>query len=284
MILTSAGAEGRISAGGRDSEHAGAARSGTRDADASAHDVRRLDAAIVLRGLADSRSRAQRLIKADAVRVNDVIARKASQPVLDADTITLDKGDDYASRGAYKLLGALEHFMPLGLPSPAGRNCLDIGASTGGFTDVLLRNGARSVVALDVGHGQLIERLRRDPRVIAIEGMNIRDVDRSRLPFAPDYVVSDVSFISLTYVIPVIAAISSGDTHCVLLVKPQFEVGREQLGRHGIVTDESNRLQSVEHVRQCAQDHGFTVEGCIPSPIVGTHGNVEFLLWLHRSL
>jgi 23S rRNA (cytidine1920-2'-O)/16S rRNA (cytidine1409-2'-O)-methyltransferase len=245
--------------------------------------LHRLDSAIVARGLADSRTRAQRLIDKGAVKVNGVLAGKASQRVSADDDVAIDKGDDYASRGAYKLLGALEHFVPMGLPSPGGRRGLDIGASTGGFTDVLLRLGAAEVIALDVGHGQLIGRIRDDSRVRVLEGVNIRDAQLENLPFQPDYVVSDVSFISLRYVIPVIARLLPPTAPAVLLVKPQFEVGKEHLGRHGIVDDDDLRNRAVDGVVACALECGFTVKACTPSPITGMHGNVEFLLWLEQA-
>lgn len=244
----------------------------------------RLDAVIVTRGLVSSRTRAQHLIDSAAVRVNGDLASKASQRVTSHDDITINTGDDYASRGAYKLLGAFKSFEPLGLPSPHEHFCLDIGASTGGFTDVLLRHGAHKVIALDVGHGQLIDRIRENPRVAVMEGANIRDIDLADLPFQPSYVVSDVSFISLRYVIPVIARLISSRGHVVLLVKPQFEVGKERLGRHGIVDNDDIRELAVQSVEQCAQSCGFSVKSRTPSPITGTHGNVEYLLWLQKGL
>jgi 23S rRNA (cytidine1920-2'-O)/16S rRNA (cytidine1409-2'-O)-methyltransferase len=244
----------------------------------------RLDSAIVMRGLADSRTRAQHLIHDARVTVNGTLATKASQHVSEDDKILLDKGDDYASRAAYKLIGALKSFLPLGLQSPQHKQCLDIGASTGGFTDVLLREGANGVVALDVGHGQLVQRIREDKRVTVLEGANIRDIGLEDLPFRPDYVVSDVSFISLRYVIPVIAELLDCKGDCVLLVKPQFEVGKEHLGRHGIVEDADIREEAVLAVEECAKSYGFEVKARIPSPITGLHGNVEYLMWLKRHI
>ncbi|NEG95735.1 TlyA family rRNA (cytidine-2'-O)-methyltransferase [Bifidobacterium sp. SMB2] len=243
----------------------------------------RLDAELVSRGLADSRSRAQRLIKDGAVVVNGTVVTKPAAKVYTADDIVADPGDDYVSRGAYKLIGAYERFAPMGLLSPKGLDCLDIGASTGGFTEVLLRKGAAHVLALDVGHGQLHPRIADDPRVIDMSGTNIRDVQSGDLPFVPRLIVSDVSFISLTYVIPVIERIAPAGADVVLLVKPQFEVGREHLGRGGIVTDDVARRQAFDRVIACARDHGFEVRATSPSPITGTHGNVEYLLWIARA-
>lgn len=229
-------------------------------------------------GLASSRSRAQRYIQDGVVRVNGRIAQKASMKVeADARVEVLDP-DHYVSRGAYKLLGALEAFQSWGLPSPQGLHCLDIGASTGGFCDVLLRQGAAQVIALDVGHGQLNPRIAQDSRIIEMSGVNIRDVEAADLPFAPQYIVSDVSFISLTYVLPVIARIAAPGAWIILLIKPQFEVGRAGLDRHGIVTSEQLRLTAVDTVVQCAQDCGLRVLGTADSPIEGTHGNHEYLL------
>ena len=242
----------------------------------------RLDARLVALGLVDTRTKAQRLIRAGAVTVDgEAVTKPSATPGPDA-AISVDKGDDYVSRGAYKLLGALEAFGPLGLPTPGGRLCLDIGASTGGFTDVLLRGGAARVVALDVGHGQLDARIRRDPRGTEMSGVNIRDVEATDLPYAPDYVVSDVSFISLTYVLGPIARLAAPGAEIVLLVKPQFEVGRAGLDRHGIVESEALRREALDTVIACATELGLHVRAHAPSPITGTHGNVEYLLWLTR--
>ncbi|NMM99868.1 cell division protein FtsJ [Bifidobacterium sp. DSM 109958] len=246
------------------------------------HGGDRLDARLVAQGLVDTRTKAQRLIREGRVLVDGTpVTKPSATPAPDA-VLGVDKGDDYVSRGAYKLVGALDAFGPLGLPDPRGRRCLDIGASTGGFTDVLLRRGAGHVVALDVGHDQLDARIRRDPRVTDMSGVNIRDVEPDDLPYAPDYVVSDVSFISLTYVMAPIARLAAPGAQIVLLVKPQFEVGRAKLGRHGIVERESYRLEALDAVVASARDHGLTVRAHAPSPITGTHGNVEYLLWLTR--
>ena len=168
-------------------------------------DMERLDAYMARCALGPSRAKAQRLIRDGSVFVDGVCARKPSAPVPGGAHVDVRGADDYVSRGAYKLLGAFSAFAPHGLRPPEGLDCLDIGASTGGFCDVLLRDGARRVIALDVGHGQLDARIASDPRIIEMSGVNIRDVDPTDLPFAPQMVVSDVSFISLTYVLPVVA-------------------------------------------------------------------------------
>ncbi|NEG55747.1 TlyA family RNA methyltransferase [Bifidobacterium sp. SMA15] len=241
----------------------------------------RLDLWLVAGGVVDSRSKAQRLIKGGHVTVNGRTVTKPAYAIGDAThtRIVVDKGDDYVSRGAYKLVGAFERFAEDGLPEPEGLDCLDIGASTGGFTQVLLRRGAGRVIALDVGHGQLDPRVADDPRVIEMSGVNIRDVTADDLPYRPGMIVSDVSFISLTYVIPVIAGLAAPGAHIVLLVKPQFEVGRAGLDRHGVVVSEALRAKALDDVVACAGDHGLRVVATAPSPIEGTHGNAEWLLY-----
>lgn len=245
----------------------------------------RLDAVLVASGAVGSRSKAQRLIKSGRVTVDDVVVTKPAHAIAGAEHIAVAAGDDYVSRGAYKLIGAFEAFAAHGLPEPAGMDCLDIGASTGGFCDVLLRRGAARVIALDVGHGQLDPRIAQDPRVIDMNGVNIRDVADGDLPYRPMMVVSDVSFISLTYVIPVIARIAAPGAHIVLLVKPQFEVGRGHLGKGGVVTDPRLREQALADVVACACDCGLDVVATADSPVEGTHGNHEFLLYarLHAA-
>ncbi len=250
--------------------------------------AQRLDKELVARGFAPTRSRAQQLIDSHAVEVNGSTDRvKASLTVSDSDVISLkddvQSSGHYVSRGAIKLAEALEAFESQGLESPQGKNCLDIGASTGGFTQVLLHAQAAHVVALDVGHDQLDPLIAHDPRVTDMSGVNIRDIRVDDLPFAPQLVVSDVSFISLTYVIPVISAITQQGADAVLLIKPQFEVGRSKLGKGGIVTDERYRQEAIDTVTTCARDHNFTVQAVTPSAITGTHGNQEYLLWITRE-
>jgi 23S rRNA (cytidine1920-2'-O)/16S rRNA (cytidine1409-2'-O)-methyltransferase len=245
---------------------------------------RRLDTELVRRGIASTRNKAQRLIESGAVSIGGHLETKPSRKVgADAGIDVMPQGHQYVSRGAYKLLGALEKFISQGLASPQGRDCLDIGASTGGFTQVLLEHGANRVIALDVGHDQLSDSVRANPSVLEMSGTNIRDVTVESLPFRPTYVVSDVSFISLTYVIPVIARLAAPYAEIVLLVKPQFEVGKGNLGKDGIVTDPQLRAKSLEKVVECARTNGLKVMGSAPSPIEGTHGNSEYLLWLRAQ-
>lgn len=241
----------------------------------------RLDSALVQLGLVSSRNKAQRYIEQGLVYVNDTAITKRAYEVDLTDHIEVrSTGTQYVSRGAYKLIGALDAFTPLGFPDIAGKNCLDIGASTGGFTQVLLERGVKQVIALDVGHDQLDPSLQSDPRVIECSGMNIRTTTREDMPFAAQIVVSDVSFISLTYVIPQLASLVSEQAHAILLIKPQFEVGRAALDKHGIVTSEQERARAVEQVCACAQNNGWIVEQTTESPITGIHGNTEYLLWL----
>ncbi|MFR6529973.1 MAG: TlyA family RNA methyltransferase [Bifidobacterium pseudocatenulatum] len=241
--------------------------------------VVRLDVALLERGLIGSRSKAQRLIADGKVSVNGVDITKVSTKVGCDDIITVDRGDDYVSRGAYKLVGAFERFADAGLRSAQGLHCLDIGASTGGFCDVLLRNDAAQVIALDVGHGQLDPKIAYDDRIIEMSGVNIRDVYVDDLPYRPEMIVSDVSFISLTYVIPVIARIAAPQAQIVLLVKPQFEVGKGNLGKNGIVESQELREQALSSVVACAERNGLDVRATTVSPIEGTHGNIEYLLY-----
>ncbi|MBB2954742.1 23S rRNA (cytidine1920-2'-O)/16S rRNA (cytidine1409-2'-O)-methyltransferase [Bifidobacterium commune] len=239
----------------------------------------RLDAYMASIGLVYSRSQAQRLISSGRVHVDGRLVSKPSFAVDEHSTIDVDKGADYVSRGAYKLEGAFERFSAVGLKSPQGRKCLDIGASTGGFCDVLLRRGAETVIALDVGHDQLDPRIASDSRIIEMSGVNIRDICTDDLPYQPSLIVSDVSFISLTYVLPVAAEIAAPNADTVLLVKPQFEVGKGHLGKNGIVEDPELRQAALNRVCDCAQQVGFNVRGACPSPISGTHGNNEYLLY-----
>ena len=241
--------------------------------------MERLDAYVARCALAPSRAKAQRLIRDGSVFVDGVCVRKPSASVPHGAHVEIHGADDYVSRGAYKLLGAFSAFASHGLRPPAGLDCLDIGASTGGFCDVLLRGGARRVIALDVGHGQLDARIASDPRIIEMSGVNIRDVGPEDLPFVPQMVVSDVSFISLTYVLPVVARIAAPGASVVMLVKPQFEVGRQGLGKHGIVTDPQLRARALDDVVHCARECGLDVVATAVSPIEGTHGNIEYLMY-----
>ncbi|MFT3798707.1 TlyA family RNA methyltransferase [Microbacterium sp.] len=241
----------------------------------------RLDAAIAARGLARSRTQAARQIEAGLVTVDGVGVVKPSAQVGDDAAIVVAGVDHYVSRGAYKLLAALDAF---GL-DVAGRACLDLGASTGGFTQVLRERGAAQVVAVDVGHGQLAPQVAVDGGVVAVEGFNVRYMTSASLADAagvdtpPDIVVGDLSFISLTLVLPAIAEVAAQDAEIVLLVKPQFEVGRTGV-REGLVTDPAARADAVAGVLWAAWDANLGTFGVIASPIVGTHGNSEFLVQL----
>lgn len=234
----------------------------------------RLDAEMARRGLAESRERAARLIMAGRVRVN---SRPAAKPDLRVDEtmeiVVIGAADEFASRGGYKLAAAMDHFAI----DAAGRRALDIGASTGGFTDVLLRGGAARVVALDVGYGQLADRLRRDARVTVMDRTNIRHVDRSALPYRPDLVVIDVSFISLKLVLPLARDLAAPSATIIALVKPQYEVGRGMVGKGGVVRDERLRAAALQNILEFAAAQGLLTRGAIESPLAGAAGNREYL-------
>jgi 23S rRNA (cytidine1920-2'-O)/16S rRNA (cytidine1409-2'-O)-methyltransferase len=241
----------------------------------------RLDAELVRRGLARSREQAAELIAAGRVEVRGTAAQKAAAMVDPADPVRVrdDGSPSYVSRGGYKLAGALTGF---GL-DVTGRRCLDAGASTGGFTDVLLRAGAREVVAVDVGYGQLAWSLRTDPRVRVHERCNVRTVTAEQIDGPVDVVVADLSFISLRLVLPALAACLSPDGDLVPMVKPQFEVGRERVGPGGVIRDPHLRAEAVRDVAAAAAVLGFGVAGVVRSPLPGPAGNVEFFLWLRRD-
>jgi 23S rRNA (cytidine1920-2'-O)/16S rRNA (cytidine1409-2'-O)-methyltransferase len=234
----------------------------------------RLDVLVAERGLAPSRARAQALILAHKVLVNGRVESKAGVPVApDAEVELLRPDHPYVSRGALKLEAALDRF---GIPTE-GVDCLDVGASTGGFTDLLLQRGARHVIALDVGRAQLDWRLRTDSRVIVMEGVNARYLEAGALPFAVGLAAVDVSFISLRLVVPTLLPHLLPGAWLVCLVKPQFEAGREQVGKGGIVRDETVRREVIDDtVRQLASC-GLDTIGLLPSPIRGQKGNLEEL-------
>ncbi len=237
----------------------------------------RLDLLLLARGLAPSRERARALILAGQVRVNGMTADKAGTLVAEEAGVELVKPDHpYVGRGGLKLAHALDAFAI----AVEGREALDIGASTGGFTDVLLRRGARRVVALDVGHGQLDWGLRNDPRVVVIEGLNARHLEPSHLPALVDLVAVDVSFISLTQVLPRVPPVLAAGADVVALVKPQFEAGRDEVGRKGIVRDPAVHERVIAKVTSAASEVGLARVALAPSPITGAEGNVEFLLHL----
>lgn len=245
----------------------------------------RLDAELVRRGLARSRDHASELIAAQRVIVAGAVAAKAATAVT-TDVALLVVEDrshpDYVSRGGHKLAGALDVFTPQGL-KVAGRRSLDAGASTGGFTDVLLRRQAREVVAVDVGYGQLAWSLRQDPRVRVHDRVNIRDLTLARIEEPVDLVVGDLSFISLQLVLAALLAVTVGDGDLCLLVKPQFEVGRDHVGKGGVVRDLDLRTSAVSAVAAAAEQQGWGGRGVTTSPLPGPAGNVEYFLWLRQG-
>ncbi|WP_157247649.1 TlyA family RNA methyltransferase [Nonomuraea typhae] len=243
----------------------------------------RLDSELVRRGLARSREQAAQLIEAGRVAVGGQVAGKAATQVDTAAAIVVAEsadGPDYVSRGAHKLLGALEAFKGL---TVEGRRCLDAGASTGGFTDVLLRHGAAHVLAVDVGYGQLAWSLRTDKRVTVMERVNVRDLTPEMVGEPPTLVVGDLSFISLRLVLPALAAVAAPRADFVMLVKPQFEVGKERVGAGGVVRDPALRADAVRAAAEKAQEIGLAVRGVTASPLPGPSGNVEYLLWLGKG-
>ncbi len=243
----------------------------------------RLDKLLLERGLAGSRERAQALILAGKVLVNGQKIEKSGAPVdREAEVRLLGEDLKYVSRGGLKLEKALDHWKI----NVTGKICLDVGASTGGFTDCLLQYGAARVIAVDTGHGQIDFRLRQDPRVRLLEKTNARYLTREQISESIDFIAMDVSFISATLVLPAVVAAAFPQSpsersgwKIVVLVKPQFEVGREQVGKGGIVRNEAARLAAVEKVRQEIIGLGFTKTDVIDSPILGAEGNREFLLF-----
>ncbi|WP_416905187.1 TlyA family RNA methyltransferase [Micromonospora echinospora] len=243
----------------------------------------RLDAELVRRGLARSREQAAALVEAGRVQLRGVVARKVAAMVDPADALRVtgeDPTSEYVSRGGHKLAGALAAFT--GLPV-AGRRCLDAGASTGGFTDVLLRAGAAEVVAVDVGYGQLAWSLRNDDRVRVFERTNVRTLTPEAVDGPVDLTVADLSFISLRLVLPALAGCTRPDGDLALMVKPQFEVGRERVGSGGVVRDPLLRAEAVLDVAAAAADLGLGLAGVAASPLPGPSGNVEFFVWLRRD-
>jgi 23S rRNA (cytidine1920-2'-O)/16S rRNA (cytidine1409-2'-O)-methyltransferase len=249
----------------------------------------RLDAELVRRGLARSREQAAELIAAGRVEVGGTPAAKPATQVGGEASIAVreaDTGPEYVSRGGHKLAGALAAFAAAGGGAGltvAGRRCLDAGASTGGFTDVLLSAGAAHVVAADVGYGQLAWSLRTDPRVTVLDRVNVRALQPEQVAPPPEVVTADLSFISLTLVLPALAACAAPEADFVLLVKPQFEVGKGKVGKGGVVRDPELRAAAVQAVAAAAADLGLGVLGVTASPLPGPSGNVEYFLWLRRG-
>lgn len=235
----------------------------------------RLDKLLVDRGAVSSRERARRLVMAGAVRIAErVVDKPGALVAVDAPIAVVDDDLPYVSRGGLKLAGALDAF---GI-DVTGRVVLDVGASTGGFTDCALQRGARSVIAIDVGYGQFAWALRSDPRVTLLERTNVRYLDPTALPATPDLAMVDVSFISLRLVLPPIAAAVAPGGTIVALVKPQFEVGKGQVGKGGVVRDPALHRAAVDGVREAAQQLGLHVRGECESPLLGPKGNREFFL------
>jgi 23S rRNA (cytidine1920-2'-O)/16S rRNA (cytidine1409-2'-O)-methyltransferase len=240
---------------------------------------RRLDVLLVERGLAETRERAHSLILSGAVSVDGSAATRPAQPVLvDANLELQQRGPEYVSRGALKLAKALD----LWAIDPVDKIAMDVGASTGGFTDLLLRRGAQQVFAIDVGHGQLHYKLRNDPRVIAMERTNIRHL--TEFSQRPDLAVVDVSFISLRLALPPVFALVQPDAPVIALIKPQFEAGKEQVRKGGVVRDPAVHRQVLTELRQWSRAQPWRITHITASPITGPAGNVEFLSrWTHAA-
>ncbi len=241
----------------------------------------RIDAWLVDEGVAESRARAQALVLAGKVSIDGKRVDKAGTAVPDGANVVVASDDGWASRGAHKLLGAIAAF-PVFADAIVGADALDIGASTGGFTDVLLRHGASRVVAVDVGYGQLHERLRQDPRVVVMDRTNIRLLEPGALPFVPRLAVCDASFISVRLFLGVVFRELAPGGLFVVLVKPQFEVGRERVGKGGVVRDDGLRREALDDVVKSGAEVGFVALGHADSPLAGPAGNREWLLLLAK--
>jgi 23S rRNA (cytidine1920-2'-O)/16S rRNA (cytidine1409-2'-O)-methyltransferase len=240
----------------------------------------RLDQCLVARGLADSRHRAQRMVKNGEVRINGTVVTKLSKDVLETDRLEVTAVERYASHGGLKLEGALVAFQI----SVEGLECLDVGISTGGFTDCLLQHGAARVVGVDVGHDQLVEKLRSDPRIELREGINARALEPAMFERLLPMVVVDVSFIALLKVLPAVIDLVLPEGRVVALIKPQFELGRERVPRTGVVQDPVMQQAAVEEVSAWWRSRpGWKVRGVIPSPVRGGDGNQEFLVCAQKS-
>lgn len=245
----------------------------------------RIDLVLVERGLARSRNHASSLVEANRVLVNGKAARKSSQNVEENDKISVLESIDYVSRAGHKLAKALDVFTDIDL---VGKTALDVGASTGGFTDVLLRRGIEKVFAIDVGHEQMVEQLFEHPKVICVEGFNARELSPATLAERTgvqqslihiDVVVADLSFISLTLVLEQMLSVAP-KAEFVLLVKPQFEVGKQSLSAHGLVNDHNLRAGAIKQVTDEAARLGLGIRGLERSELPGTHGNIEYVLWI----
>jgi 23S rRNA (cytidine1920-2'-O)/16S rRNA (cytidine1409-2'-O)-methyltransferase len=242
----------------------------------------RLDAELVRRGLARSRDHAADLIEARSVLVGGIPASKPATQVDAETSIKLQgEGDDFVSRGGHKLAGALDAFPSILV---AGKRALDAGASTGGFTDVLLKRDVAEVVAVDVGYGQMAWEIRQDSRVTVLDRTNVRHLTIEQIGDPVDLIVADLSFISLTLVLPALVSVSRSSADFLVMVKPQFEVGREKLGAGGVVRDPALRKSAVQEVADSAYDMGLGCLGVVASSLPGPSGNVEYFLWLKRGV
>ena len=241
----------------------------------------RADQTLVARGLFESRAKAQEAIEAGLVTADGVVVRKASEGIASSAKIVAQKAHPWVSRGGVKLAFALDHF---GI-SVEGRDCMDVGASTGGFSQVLLSRRAHHVTAVDVGHGQLHPKLQRDPRLLSLESLDIRDVTPEDLPFPPSIIAMDVSFIPLTVALPAALALAvppdNAPAYAVLLIKPQFEAGKKHVGRGGLIKDADIHAMVCEQTAEFVDTLGWQVDGIVASPILGGEGNAEFLLAAH---
>ena len=238
----------------------------------------RADVFLVSRGFAASRAEAQAAIEAGNVQADGKLVTKAAQRLRETMNVDYQPAHPYVSRGGVKLAAALDRFAL----SPAGRVCLDIGASTGGFTQVLLERGAARVYAVDVGHGQLHAKLRADARVTCLDGVNARDLTAAKLPETLQAITADVSFISLKLALPPALRLAAADSWAVLLVKPQFEVGARGVSKAGIVRDEASREAALAEITAWVKGQGWHVVGSMDSPITGGDGNHEYLLAAHK--
>jgi len=241
----------------------------------------RLDAELVRRGLVRSRELAAELISSKLVLVSGIPATKAATQVDAQTSITLkDEGEKYVSRGGFKLNGALDHFPKIKI---SGKSILDAGASTGGFTDVLLRRGAKRIYAVDVGYGQMAWELQSNPKVKVLDRVNIRNISPQIIVEPVDLVVADLSFISLKLVMQALISVAKSDADFLLMVKPQFEVGKENLGAGGVVRENSLRKTAVSDVAKHAFSLGLGCLGVVASDLPGPSGNVEYFLWLREN-
>lgn len=241
----------------------------------------RLDAELVRRGLARSRDMAADLIESRSVLVGGIPATKPATQVDAQTSITLQgERNDFVSRGGHKLAGALDAFEEIEV---VGKRALDAGASTGGFTDVLLKRGASQVIAVDVGYGQLAWEIRQNPKVKILDRTNVRHLTIEQVGDPVDLIVADLSFISLTLVLPALVSVSKTNTDYLVMVKPQFEVGREKLGAGGVVRDPLMRKNAVQDVADVAYDMGLGCKGVVASLLPGPSGNVEYFLWLRKG-